>query len=189
MDFEKAAINSFQAIWPLTEVKGCFFHFTQNIWRKVQEFGLQADYVQDEALALRIRLLPALAFASPLDVLELFPQVIVQLAIPQAQDFALYFEHTYVGRRLPGGTFVEPLYPIKMWNHHHQVQQGIPRTTNAVEAWHRSYNSTIGCHHPNIWKFIVALKREQGLVEVKQSKFLSGENQQKELKTRLVKKH
>ena len=107
MDFEMAAINSFQAIWPLTEVKGCFFHLIQNIWLKVQEFGLQADYVQDEALALRIRLLPALA-------LELFPQVIAQLAIPLAQDFALYFEHTYVGRRLPGGTFVEPLYPIKM---------------------------------------------------------------------------
>ena len=89
-----------------------------------------------------------------------------------------------MGRRLPGGTFVEPLYPIKMWNHHHQVPQGIPRTTNAVEAWHRSYNSTIGCHHPNIWKFIVALKREQGLVEVKQSKLLSGEKPTKRVKNK-----
>ena len=59
------------------------FHLNQNIWRKVQEFGLQADYVQDEALALPIRLL---AFASPLDVLKFFPQIISQLAIPQAQD-------------------------------------------------------------------------------------------------------
>ena len=62
-----------------------------------------------------------------------------------------------------------------MWNQHHEVIQGIPRTINAVEAWYRSYNATIGCHHPNIWRFIDALKREQGLVKVKQAKFLAGE--------------
>lgn len=37
------------------------------------------------------------------------------------------------------------------------------------------HNATVGCHHPNIWRFIDALKREQGLVEVKQAKFLAGE--------------
>ena len=26
------------------------------------------------------------------------------------------------------------------------------RYTNSVEVWHRSYNATVGCHHPNIWK-------------------------------------
>ena len=62
-----------------------------------------------------------------------------------------------------------------MCNQHHEVIQGIPRTNNAVEAWHRSYNAAVGCHHPNIWRFIDALKREQGLVEVKQAKFLAGE--------------
>ena len=36
---------------------------------------------------------------------------------------------------------------------------GYPWTTNAVEAWHRSFNATVGCHHPIIWKFITALKR------------------------------
>ena len=184
MDFEIGAINSFRSLWPFTEVKGCFFHLSQNIWRKVQELGLQADYIQDESLALRIRLLPALAFASPFDVPELFPQVIAQLGIPQAQELALYFEKTYIGRSLPGGTFVEPLFPVSMWNHHHEVPQGIPRTTNAVEAWHRSYNVTIGCHHPNIWKFLVALKREQGLVEARQAKFLSGEKPTKRSKNR-----
>ena len=31
MVFEKAAINSFQQVWQNTEVKGCFFHLTQNV--------------------------------------------------------------------------------------------------------------------------------------------------------------
>ena len=50
----------------------------------------------------------------------------------------------------------------------------MPPTTNAMEAWHRSFNATVGCHHPKIWKFIAALKREQGLVEVRQARFLAG---------------
>ena len=44
-----------------------------------------------------------------------------------------------------------------------------------MEAWHRSFNATVGCYHPNIWKFISALKREQGLVEVRQAKCLAGD--------------
>ena len=31
LDFEKAAINSFEEVWPDTVVKCCFFHFTQNV--------------------------------------------------------------------------------------------------------------------------------------------------------------
>ena len=58
MDFEKAAIDSFQQVWQYTEVKGCFFHLTQNVWRKVQGIGLQALYIQNPELAMRIRLLP-----------------------------------------------------------------------------------------------------------------------------------
>ena len=39
--------------------------------------------------------------------------------------------------------------------------------------------ATVGCHHPNIWKFISALKREQGLVEVKQAKHIAGDSSTK----------
>ena len=182
MDFEKAAINSFQQVWPATQVKCCFFHLTQNIWRKVQAEGMQAAYNQDEELALRIRLLPALAFASPFDVLEVFGDVVQELPMPQATGLVLYFEKTYVGRKLPGGTYQDPLFPIEMWNYHYDTAFGLPRTTNAVEAWHRSFNATVGCHHPNIWKFITALKREQGLVEVRQAKFIAGTNPPKRRK-------
>ena len=48
------------------------------------------------------------------------------------------------------------------------------RNPGNQEAWHRSFNATVGCHHPTIWKFIAALKREQGLVEVRQARFLAG---------------
>ena len=76
---------------------------------------------------------------------------------------------------LPSGSYQQPLFSIQIWNYHFDVAYGLPRTTNAVEAWHRSFNATVGCHHPNLWKFISALKREQGLVEVKQAKYIAGD--------------
>ena len=57
MDFEKAAFRSFEHTWPDSVVKGCFFHLAQNLWRKVQAVGLQAQYSDDQELAIRIRMI------------------------------------------------------------------------------------------------------------------------------------
>ena len=84
LDFEKAAINSFVEVWPDALIRCCFFPLTQNLWRKVQAAGMQADYNHDKELAMRIRQLPALAFASPSDVQHLFAAVVQQLPMPQA---------------------------------------------------------------------------------------------------------
>ena len=136
IDFEKAVINSFQHFWKSTNIKCCFFHLTQNIWRKLQAEGLQANYNNDEEFGLKIRCLPALAFVAPMDVKEYFEAAIEHLATI-SQALVLYFEHTYIGRTLPGGFHQEPMFPIEMWNQHQEVIQGIPRTNNSVEAWHR----------------------------------------------------
>ena len=60
--------------------------------------------------------------------------------MPMAEGLVLYFERTYVGRVLPGGTFQQPIFPIEMWNCHFEVLAGFPRTINSVEACHRSFN-------------------------------------------------
>ena len=65
---------------------------------KVQGVDLQARYSQDEELAIRIRLLPALAFAAPYEIPQLFALVSEQLPITEARDLILYFENTYIGR-------------------------------------------------------------------------------------------
>ena len=116
---------------------------------------MQAEYSQDQELAIRIRQIPALAFADPHEVPDLFAEVAAQLPTPEANDLIQYFERTYIGRTLPGGAYQQALFPIDMWNHHFDTAFGLPRTTNAVEAWNRSLNATVGCHHPNIWKFIL----------------------------------
>ena len=175
VDFEKAAINAFMEYFPDTAIKGCFFHLSQNIWRKVQEFGLQSRYQQDSVFALKIRMLPALAFATPTDIPELFTELFMEPP-PEAYELASYFESTYIGRHIAGSIVIPSMFPIEMWNNHNLVHHGIPRTTNAVEAWHRGFNNLMSCQHPSIWKFIEVLKKEQGLTEIKHAFYLSGRN-------------
>ena len=35
MDFERAALNSVGQVYPNTEFKGCFYHFSSNIWKHI----------------------------------------------------------------------------------------------------------------------------------------------------------
>lgn len=46
MDFEMAAINSMMRAFPNVNIYGCYFHFTQASFRKLQGLGLQAWYQQ-----------------------------------------------------------------------------------------------------------------------------------------------
>ena len=103
MDFEMAAINSFQHTWPAAMVEGCFFHLTQNLGARCRQQGMQAEYSQDQELAIRIRQIPALALAAPHEVPDLLAEVAAQLPTPEANDLIQYFERTYIGRTLPGG--------------------------------------------------------------------------------------
>ena len=70
VDFEIASINAFSQYFHTTKVQVCFFHLCQNVWRKVQQLGLGARYMQDPEFATKVRMLPALAFALPLTFLR-----------------------------------------------------------------------------------------------------------------------
>ena len=115
MDFEKASLNSFAHLWPDTLLNCCLFHLTQNVWRKVQAEGMQAEYNLHGDLAISIRLLPAFAFAPPSHVRQLFNEVAGQLPMPQAAGLLAYFEDTYFGRQLPSGTYQDALFPIDQY--------------------------------------------------------------------------
>lgn len=128
VDFEKAAINTFREVWPLTYVKACcFFHLSQAVYRKVQEVGLQTRYLNDAELSLLIKMLPALAYLPPQHVVPTFESLKTQFP-HEVLPLYDYFENTYVGRRDAFGCYDSPLFPIEMWNNFHLVGYGIPRT-------------------------------------------------------------
>lgn len=43
-DFEQAVISAIKDIFPNVPVLGCYFHFTQAIWRNAKKAGLEALY-------------------------------------------------------------------------------------------------------------------------------------------------
>jgi hypothetical protein len=55
-----SSINAVGSIYPNAAVSGCFFHFTQCIYRKVQDSGLQNEY-RNTDFNLFVRMLAALA--------------------------------------------------------------------------------------------------------------------------------
>ena len=47
-DFEKALLQSIAISFPTAT--GCFYHFAQAIWRKIQQLGLQVSYQEEESI-------------------------------------------------------------------------------------------------------------------------------------------
>lgn len=64
VDFEKAAMNAAQAAFPTSQLKGCYFHLSQNLLRKISAAGLRSQYDdhQDIQMRLKFKSLSSLAF-------------------------------------------------------------------------------------------------------------------------------
>ena len=165
IDFEVAVKNALEIVFPGVDVKGCYFHLTQNIYKRIKDNGLQVRYQQDAAFTLEVRMIAALAFVPGNDVNQYFNTLSGQ--IDQSLQIILdYFEDNYIGvvRR---GNFRPPWFPYAMWDVHDRVQNDLLRTNNAVEGWHNSFNTNIGGHHVNFWKFLTVIKKEEDLSRVK----------------------
>jgi hypothetical protein len=43
VDFEMAAINAARALYPGSDIRGCYFHFQQSLWRKIQALNALSE--------------------------------------------------------------------------------------------------------------------------------------------------
>lgn len=177
IDFEAAAIRGISNEFPEIELHGCFFHFTQCIWRRIQSLGLAKKYEEDHEFARKLRHLAALAFVPVEKVKDSFKKLKTILHIKKraaegtdankVNKLFDYFEETWIGK---GKT--QPKFSIHMWNMCAVTLQKMPRTNNAVEGWHNAINQFVGCKNPSIWTFIDKIKKEQGVQELKMIQML-----------------
>ncbi len=49
IDFESAMIAAVQEVLNNARIRGCLFHFSQALWRKIQDLGLTICYKEDQA--------------------------------------------------------------------------------------------------------------------------------------------
>ena len=121
-------------------------------------------------------MLPALAFVPPEDVVGAF-EALAELLPQNVIPIADYFEDFYIGRPKRRGRR-QATYNIDMWNMHQRAEYELPKTNNAVEGWHRSFQSNVGSYHPTIWKFISFIQREQDLQQVHCAQMQAGHSSQ-----------
>lgn len=165
-DFESGLLETVRYHLPGTRHLGCHFHFSQAVWRKVQEVGLVVAYKENEEVSTFVQKCIGLAFIPAHEVVGHFYEmerglnsnVRSLLAI-----FITYFRSTW----LEGST----AYAISMWNkygmgHHH-------RTNNYMESWHAQMKRDLPCH-PNIFVFLRALKIGQANAEMDIAKVEAG---------------
>jgi len=55
VDFEIAAINAAAVNFPGVEMKGCFYHFCSNLWKRIQRAGFQERYQNDGEFTQKTR--------------------------------------------------------------------------------------------------------------------------------------
>ncbi|XP_008189202.1 uncharacterized protein LOC103311386 [Acyrthosiphon pisum] len=153
VDFEKGAMNAITSEFPEAKLKGCFFHLSQCIWRKIQAAGLQKKYIDDVTFALQIRKLPSLAYVPENKVIESYEKLLDTKYFIENDELLSpilnYFDDTWIGH--------------------------LPRTNNAVEGWHNCFTSILNQCHPSIWKFILALKKEENTNKIKIEQYIAGE--------------
>ena len=168
-----AAIQATGDVFPNASRTGCFFHLTQNIHRRIQGAGLQGRYEGDANFALQCRMISAIAFVPPVDVADAFETLSGEVP-NELRPIMDYFEDNSIGRPDRRGVRRDPLFGIDLWNQYERVLHGHNRTTNSVEAWHRSIKSLLGVSHPTIFKFINGLSRCQKLRDVQLEQLLAG---------------
>ena len=71
-----------------------------------------------------------------------------------------YFEKTWIGASV-GGRRLPPTFPHHMWNVLNRAASGSTRTTNALEAFHHTFNSLLSCQHPTVWSLLSSLQTQQ----------------------------
>jgi hypothetical protein len=88
--------------------------------------------------------------------------------------FLRYFEKTWVGDLDRRRRRRNPLYAVQKWNCYESVLHDLNKTNNAVEGFHRGFESMLGAAHPTVFKLLDSLMKQQTLTETNLEQSLAG---------------
>ena len=120
---------------------------------------------------MQVRCLPAIAFLPALEVNAAFQAIAGVLPDP-CVEVAAYFETTFIGREL-GGRWRPPLFDPHEWTQYARTLDGLGRTTNAVEGWHRRFSGKAGAH-PSFFSLVRHIQTEEAHWRVEIGKVAAG---------------
>ena len=74
-DWEKGARNAVKTQFPGIHLRGCHFHYSQSVWRKIQKLGLSNIYHTNSDFKTLIRTFMALPFLPEDRILPIYNQI------------------------------------------------------------------------------------------------------------------
>ena len=129
-DFEKANLNAVRSNFLRALIQGCYFHFSQCIWRKIGELGLKTSYINDTNVNMYCRSLLALAFMPLNDVRMTFEELSIDQRRPNCLNpLYQYFVNTFLGDNYG---FNEPMFPYDYWRIIMTDLKEVPKTNNGI---------------------------------------------------------
>lgn len=128
-DFEQALLIAVETELPHVQIGGCYFHFTQALWRQIQELGLARRYRNSRSLKKCLRKVMALGYL-PLALVQMNFNMLrtsrrtnnLVNRFPSLMDFFAYFRNTYI----------HGMFPTALWNVYERNMD--LRTNNNVES-------------------------------------------------------
>ena len=164
IDFEKAAMNAFTAVFQQFSLMNCFFHLCQSVQKRINK-SVKVRYRTDKAFARASRLVAFLAFVPSSSIEDAFEASSVHVAgtFPELLAVVNYFENSYLGQATPEGPRTSPKFPVQFWNHHStiMVDPDYPRTSNLVEGFHRGFKTRVNRARPTVQEYFRAVREEQ----------------------------
>ena len=152
LDFEAAMWRAAQEVLPHVLTRGCSFHWTQAVYRKVQE-QMVIEYREDAGTRDICRLLLALPLVPHAEIVGVFGWLEKRATTPPLQRLFRYARSTWI----EGG-----LWPPSSWS----VFGKAIRTNNDVEGWHRRLNERARHGQLNFYLLVSILHEEAELVSL-----------------------
>jgi hypothetical protein len=166
IDFEAAAYNAVRRCFPFTQVTGCFFHFGQAVWRRVQALGLVSLYNLNGHFAELVQMITAVALV-PIDGIDnawIYVRSIYNFGNENVQSLPKYVEINWISNS-------RPLFSRKVWSHYGTLRG---RTNNAAEGFHSKLNKLINKNNSSFLEILYTLKDIQISNEVELNRLIAG---------------
>ena len=152
VDFESGLWKAIQKVYPNVNLKGCSFHWTQAVWRKIQLWGLQQRYINNSSTHNFCRKLMALPFLPSEHIETAFRNIQEVSSNSVEEELATYIGNTWITGQWQ---------PID-WS---VLNQSVG-TNNDVEGWHMRINARALRGQVQLYLLIKLLHQEAKLVSL-----------------------
>ena len=139
-----------EEMFPDAKISGCFFHFGQAIYRKVQKLKLAKLYADNKEVRHQaVRKCIALALVPEEDIVDGWLTIVGEA--PPNEDLTEFFDY-FCDTWLEG-------FSSNLWN----VNRQRHRTNNVAEAWNRGFGGVAPAHQ-SLWRCITQIRDDALIV-------------------------